>query len=269
MRRETASVVLAAGRGTRMEGFDGNKTLLPLTPHGSPFEGDHPILVHILQTLPQGPKAVVVHHRKEAVMALTRALGVTFCEQERLNGTGGALLAARAFIAGAEADRVIVTMGDVPLVRRTTYERITDRLDESSFVVLGFRPSQKRQYGVLEIDRDRVTRITEWKYWKDYPPEKQARLRICNSGIYAANRAHLMPYLELLASRPHRVHKVIDGEPREVEEFFITDLVHFLAKDGHHVAFELASDETEVMGVDDLQALMEAQASFRATYEAG
>ena len=149
-------------------------------------------------------------------------------------------------------------MGDVPLVRRTTYERITDRLDESSFVVLGFRPSQKRQYGVLEIDRDRVTRITEWKYWKDYPPEKQARLRICNSGIYAANRAHLMPYLDLLASRPHRVHKVIDGEPRE-----------FMANDGHRVAFELASDETEVMGVDDLQALMEAQASFRATYEAG
>jgi hypothetical protein len=31
----------------------------------------------------------------------------------------------------------------------------------------------------------------------------------------------------------------------------------------------LASDETEVMGVDDLQALVEAQASFRATYEAG
>jgi bifunctional UDP-N-acetylglucosamine pyrophosphorylase/glucosamine-1-phosphate N-acetyltransferase len=269
MRRETASVILAAGRGTRMEGFDGNKTLLPLKPHGSPFVGEHPILVHILQSLPQGPKAVVVHHRKEAVVALTRTSGVTYCEQERLNGTGGALLAARDFVAGTEADQVIVTMGDVPLVKRTTYERITDRLDGASFVVLGFKPCHKRQYGVIEIDRDRVTRITEWKYWKDYPPEKQAHLRICNSGIYAANRTHLMPYLDLLASRPHRVHKVIDGERRVVEEFFITDLVRFMAKDGHRVAFELASDEKEVMGVDDLQALMEAQANFRATYEAG
>ena len=143
MKKQTASVILAAGRGTRMEGFDGNKTLLPLAPHGSPFEGAHPILVHILQSLPQGPKAVVVHHRKEAVMALTRPFGVTYCEQERLNGTGGALLAARSFIAEAKADHVIVTMGDVPLVSRATYERITDRLDKSSFVVLGFRPRQQ------------------------------------------------------------------------------------------------------------------------------
>jgi bifunctional UDP-N-acetylglucosamine pyrophosphorylase/glucosamine-1-phosphate N-acetyltransferase len=269
MRKQTASVILAAGRGTRMEGFDGNKTLLPLTPHGSPFEGEHPILVHILQSLPRGPKAVVVHHRKEAVMTLTRPLGVTYCEQERLNGTGGALLAARAFIAGADADHVIVTMGDVPLVKRATYERITDRLDESSFVVLGFRPRHKKQYGVLEIDRERVTRITEWKYWKDYTPEKQGHMQICNSGIYAANRSHLMPYLDLLASRPHRVHKVIAGEPREVEEFFITDLVQFMANDGRRVAFELASDEKEVMGVDDLQALVEVQANFRAARAAG
>jgi bifunctional UDP-N-acetylglucosamine pyrophosphorylase/glucosamine-1-phosphate N-acetyltransferase len=269
MKKGTASVILAAGRGTRMEGFDGNKTLLPLAPHGSPFEGTHPILVHILQSLPQGPKAVVVHHRKEAVMALTRPSGVTFCEQERLNGTGGALLAARSFIAKAETDHLIVTMGDVPLVSRATYERITDRLDESSFVVLGFKPRHRKQYGVLEIDHDHVTRITEWKYWKDYLPERRETLQICNSGIYAATRSHLMPYLERLASCPHRVHKVIEGESREIEEFFITDLVQFMADDGHRVAFELVSDEKEVMGVDDLQSLVEAQAIFKAACTAG
>jgi bifunctional UDP-N-acetylglucosamine pyrophosphorylase/glucosamine-1-phosphate N-acetyltransferase len=262
MKKQTASVILAAGRGTRMKGFDGNKTLLPLVPHGSPFEGAHPILVHILQSLPPGPKAVVVHHRKEDVMALTRPFGLTYCEQERLNGTGGALLAASPFIAEVEADHVIVTMGDVPLVNRTTYERITGRLDESGLVVLAFRPRHKRQYGVLEIDRDRVARITEWKYWKDYPPERQEHLQICNSGIYAASRTQLMFYLDLLASRPHRVHKTIGGELKEVEEFFITDLVQLMADDGRRVAFELVSDEKEVMGVDDIQALVEAQAIF-------
>lgn len=263
MEKQTASVILAAGRGTRMEGFDGNKTLLPLTPHGSPFEGTHPILVHILQSLPQGPKAVVVHHRKEAVVALTQPFGVNYCEQERLNGTGGALLAARLFIAAADADHLIITMGDVPLVKRTTYGQLTRRLEESHFVVLGFRPRHKRQYGVLEIDGDRVKRITEWKYWKGYPPERQAHLQICNSGIYAASRVHLMPYLDLLASRPHRVRKIIDGEPREVEEFFITDLVQYMADDGRRVDFEVVSDEKEVLGVDDRQALVEAQAIFR------
>jgi len=269
MKEETASIILAAGRGTRMEGFEGNKTLLPLVPHGSPFEGTHPILGHIIQSLPPGPKAVVVHHRKETVMALTRPFGVTYCEQERLNGTGGALLAARSFIAETEADHLIVTMGDVPLVRRATYQRITDRLDKNSFVVLGFRPRHKRQYGVLEIDQGRVRRITEWKYWKDYPPERRAVLQICNSGIYAATRSHLLPYLDLLASRPHRVQKVIDGKSRDLEEFFITDLVHFMADDGCRIAFELVSDEKEVMGIDDLPALLEAQAIFKDAWSAG
>jgi len=33
---KTASLILAAGRGTRMTGYEGNKTLLPLIPTESP-----------------------------------------------------------------------------------------------------------------------------------------------------------------------------------------------------------------------------------------
>jgi len=60
----TASLILAAGRGSRMEGFEGNKTLLPLVPEKSPFEGKQPILLHILNSLPVGPRAVVVNHKR-------------------------------------------------------------------------------------------------------------------------------------------------------------------------------------------------------------
>jgi bifunctional N-acetylglucosamine-1-phosphate-uridyltransferase/glucosamine-1-phosphate-acetyltransferase GlmU-like protein len=48
-----------------------------------------------------------------------------------------------------------------------------------------------------------------------------------------------------------------------VEEFFITDLVQYMADDGRRIDFEVVSDEKEVMGVDDRQALVEAQAIFR------
>ena len=40
---ETASVILAAGRGSRMKEFEGNKTLLPLIPEKTAFEGGFPI----------------------------------------------------------------------------------------------------------------------------------------------------------------------------------------------------------------------------------
>ena len=148
---KTASLILAAGRGSRMKGFEGNKTLLPLTAGGSPFEGKQPILAHILDSLPPGPKAVVINHQKEDVINATSSFGLTYCEQPLLNGTGGALLAARGFLEGTDFDQLIITMGDVPFVKDSTYRDLLERLKYSNQAVLGFRPVEKREYGVLEI----------------------------------------------------------------------------------------------------------------------
>lgn len=261
---ETASLIMAAGRGSRMKEYEGNKTLLPLVPDRSPFEGTRPILLHILDSLPPGPKAVVVHHRKEAVLAATRRKGVEYCEQKTLDGTGGALLAAQAFIEKVESPDLIITMGDVPLVRKETYEALIGQLKNKSLVVLGFQPASKRQYGVLEIEGGRVKKIIEWKYWRTFPPERQAALRICNSGIYASRKETLLRYLPVLASRPHKIQKEINGGWKEFQEYFITDLIQYMSEDGLGVGCLLAQDETEVMGVDDLTALRKVQELFRA-----
>ncbi len=263
--RRISSLILAAGKGSRMQGFGGNKTLLPLIPTGSPFQGDRPILLHILESLPPGPKAVVIHHRKEEVVEATRGLDLMYYLQPELNGTGGALLAAREFVERPDCVRLIITMGDVPFVKRSTYLKLADGLEQNHMVVLGFSPRDKRQYGVLELEEDRVQRITEWKYWKDYPRERQDSLRICNSGIYAVNTRELIRYLPILSDRPHKVMKERDGVMTKIQEFFITDLIEWLNEDGLKVAAVLASDENEVMGIDDLSSLLSAQQYFKSS----
>jgi bifunctional UDP-N-acetylglucosamine pyrophosphorylase/glucosamine-1-phosphate N-acetyltransferase len=115
---------------------------------------------------------------------------------------------------------------------------------------------------VLDIDGTRVKRIVEWKYWSAFPKATQNRMEICNSGIYAARRKDLIPYLSVLRSRPHAVSKERDGTVIQLEEFFITDLVEFMDHDGKSVGCILADDEDEVMGVDDLSALLRAQENF-------
>ena len=260
---ETASLILAAGRGSRMKGFNGNKTLLPLAPDQSTFEGRHPILLHILDNLPPGPKALVINYKKEEVMKATRSLGLTYCEQPLLNGTGGALLAAKGFIEGQNRHQLIITMGDVPFVTDGTYVNLLKALKFNNLVVLGFDPEDKKQYGVLEIDGNRVRKIIEWKYWHTYSKEKQKELTICNSGIYAARKDDLIRYLRILEKRPHTVLKERDGEMVEVAEFFITDLIELMHKDGLTVGYGVAG-ENEVMGVDDLQSLISAQEIFSA-----
>jgi len=257
-------MILAAGRGSRMKGYAGNKTLLPLVPGKSPCEGKIPILFYILTHLPPGPKTVIVNHAKEEVMAATKGLGVSYREQPELNGTGGALLAAMDFVKAATSDCFIITMGDVPFVRTSTYMQMIERLKDHDVVVLGFRPGSRKQYGVLETAGDQVLRIIEWKYWHDFPEERKAALRICNSGIYAVTREAMRRYLPVLASRPHVVHKEVDGRLKEVREYFITDLVEFMQEDGLSTGYIVAEDEEEVMGVDDLEALERAQEIYRS-----
>jgi bifunctional UDP-N-acetylglucosamine pyrophosphorylase/glucosamine-1-phosphate N-acetyltransferase len=261
--KAVASIIMTAGRGSRMKGFEGNKTLLPLVPAGTPFRGGHPILLHIIRSLPPGPKALVVNHKKEEVIETTRSFGLSYCEQPVLNGTGGALLAAGEFIQAVDCDSLIITMGDVPLVKEGTYRRLVQSLKGQPFAVLGFKPSDKRQYGVLDMDETGVKRIVEWKYWSTYPGETQNRMNICNSGIYAARRKDLIPYLSVLRTRPHAVSKEREGRMVQVEEYFVTDLVELLDRDGKRVGCIVAEDEDEVMGVDDLSALLRAQEKFK------
>jgi bifunctional UDP-N-acetylglucosamine pyrophosphorylase/glucosamine-1-phosphate N-acetyltransferase len=258
-----ASIIMAAGRGSRMKNYSGSKTLLPLDPAASVYEGHQPIILYLMDRLPDGPKAIIVNHCKSDVMAATRASGAAYIEQPVLNGTGGAILAAGDFINSLSVDAVIITMGDVPFVKKETYLSMADGLSAHDLMILGFSPVDKKQYGVLEIDSGKVKKITEWKYWRDYPAERQAELTVCNSGIYAVRRPALMHYLPILASRPQIVQKKVNGKLTDIEEFFFTDMIEYMVQDGKPVGYHVVDDEMETMGVDDIDALQKAQAVFK------
>ena len=259
----TASLIFAAGKGSRMKGYSGNKTLLPLIAHGSPYEGKRPILLHIIDNLPSGPKALVLNYRKEDLIKATASLDLDYYEQPLLDGTGGALIASREFILHREYDRLLITMGDVPFVRPSTYDRLLKALDNNHMAILGFRPADKREYGVLDIRKGRVTGIIEWKYWSEYPAHKQETLDICNSGIYASRKDEIIKYLDILKNRPHTVFKERNGKMTQVKEYFITDMVELMHGDGLRIGYVTAEDEDEVMGVDDRQSLIKAQDIFQ------
>jgi bifunctional UDP-N-acetylglucosamine pyrophosphorylase/glucosamine-1-phosphate N-acetyltransferase len=254
--QKAASIIFAAGYGSRMKGYSGNKTLLPLLPGSSHFAGEHPLILEIINNLPSGPKAVVVHYKKDEVIEATRDLGIEFCEQPVPNGTGGALIAAEDFLEQIEEKHVIITMGDVPLVKKITYQTLVARLSDHDLAVLGFKPRDRAQYGMLEIEDGTVERITEWRYWKEYPAERKNRYDVFNSGVYAAERTALIRYLKKLQQRPHRIMKERDGHMVEIEEYFITDLVELARDDGCKVGFALAEETCEVMGIDTVKDLV-------------
>lgn len=256
--KEVVSVIFAAGKGSRMKGYQGNKTLLPLIPKGSLYDGEHPLLMEVLMNLPPGPKGIVVNHFADAVREATTHIQPTYIPQPETNGTGGALLISKPFLQSVRQDYAIITMGDVPLIRSETYRELIDRLALNRMMLLAFEPQDRAQYGMIETEGDRAVRIVEWKYWKEYPADHQAKLRFCNAGVYAAHRGVLLKYMDLLEKQPHRVRKQRGDMWVTIEEYFLTDIVELMSKDNLPIGVVAVSEE-EVIGVDTPEALKRVQ----------
>ncbi len=264
-----ASLVFAAGRGTRMKGYPGNKTLLPLIPAKSPYEGARPLIREVLDNLPPGPEGNRGQlPRRNEVRRATEGPGISFIHQPVINGTGGALLAAHSFLDSADADRVIITMGDVPLIQSATYSRLIHLLDRYELALLGFECKDRANYGMIETDGERVKGIVEWKYWKDFPLERQSGLKYCNAGVYAARRTTLLRYMVRMAERPHEVRKLRDGAWLTIKEYFLTDLAEMMNGDGLLVAMTSVPQE-EATGVDSPESLLVVQKLYARLHGRG
>jgi NDP-sugar pyrophosphorylase family protein len=101
-------VILAAGRGTRM----GNLT--EVTPKPLLQAGNRTLLEHKLDQLPDEIDEVVIvvgylnHKIREHLGTTYKGLPISYAEQKELNGTAGAVYAAKHLLH----DRFIVMMGD-------------------------------------------------------------------------------------------------------------------------------------------------------------
>lgn len=265
--KRACSLILAAGRGSRMKDYGGNKALLPLIPKAGPFTGRRPFIVEILSNLPEGQKGVVVHHHKEDVINCLKEERVEFIYQPELNGTGGALLCAKEFLERTEEQNVIVTMGDVPLVRKKTFLSLLKGLNSFDVMALGFIPENKKQFGIFITETDRLIDIVEWKYWKDWGYDQIQRHKICNAGIYSFKKHVILKLLPELQNSPHEVIKEIEGRLISFKEYFITDIIKIANSKNYKVGYTLATNPDEVMGVDDLEALKKIQKLYLDSFE--
>ena len=235
---ETAAIILAAGKGTRMKS-DLHKVLHPIA--------GKPMLRHLIDATRDFAPArtvVVVGAGRDQVEAAVAPLGVAIAHQAEQLGTGHAVLQAREALAGFAGD-VLILYGDVPLVATATMRAMIDRLhapDAPAVVVLAFRAADPAAYGRVIADAEgRIDRIVEYK---DASADERA-VTLCNSGLMAARASDLFDLLDHV------------GNDNAAGEYYLPDIVTIAAADGRHSAMvEVA--EAEVAGVNsraDLAAL--------------
>jgi bifunctional UDP-N-acetylglucosamine pyrophosphorylase / glucosamine-1-phosphate N-acetyltransferase len=235
--RKTATVVLAAGLGTRMKS-DRPKVMHPLA--------GRPMIRHLLATLETlaPDRQVIVVGPEMADVARAVAPHPTAVQRERL-GTGHAVMAAREALAGFDGD-VLIVFGDTPLLAAASLARLLAvRRSEAApaVVVLGFRPADPGGYGRLVTGPDGALQaIVEAR---DATADLRA-IGLCNSGVMAVDAARLFPLLDRI------------GNGNDKGEYYLTDIVALARADGLNCAF-VEGDETELLGINSRAELAVAE----------
>ncbi len=239
---KTLSIVLAAGKGTRM------KSGLPKGLHAI---AGRSLLGHVLSTSAEalgGEAAVVVGPGMDNVRAEADRwiAGLNCYLQPEQNGTCDAVLAAREAIA--QADDVFVLFCDTPLLRPGTLLQMRDALAAGAHVaVLGFEAADPTGYGRLLTSEDGgLMAIREHKDASD----AERAVKLCNSGVMAFRCPDLLGLLDQITN------------DNANGEYYLTDVVQ-IARAAGLKTVAVVSDEAQLLGINDRVQLAGAESVYQ------
>ncbi len=234
---QLAHIILAAGKGTRM------KSRLPKVLH--PIL-DQPMILYAVDTSHRvtGRKPIlVIGHAADQVRGTVGDRADYVLQQEQL-GTGHAVMVAMPSVRDW-ADVVLVTYGDMPLLRADTLRHLvqTHADTQSTITMLSVILEDPHGYGrVLRDDAGNVIGVVEEV---DATPE-QREIRELNAGIYCFDVAWLEEHLPLIQPSP------IKGE------YYLPELIGMAVAEGRRVTAIPVDDPQEVVGINTRVHLAEA-----------
>ena len=237
--RELAAVLLAAGMGTRM------RSELPKVLHTALGIS---LVEHVLKAVRRAGIrriVVVVGHQAERVQAALHGQDLHFALQEPQLGTGHAVQQAEPHLDDFDGD-VVVLCGDTPLLRAETLVGLhaTHRELAAVATVLTAEVDDPSGYGrIVRAANGDVLRIVEQKD----ASASEKRLREINSGLFVfASRALFQA-----------LNKV--GADNAAREYYLTDTLEILRRDGARVSAHRCDDPREVLGVNTPEQLHEVE----------
>lgn len=238
-----AVVILAAGKGTRMNNPGKAKVMFPLS--GTPMID---YVVRQALSLDAAPLVVVVGYEKQSVMEYLSAAfpgQVVFAAQDTQLGTGHAVMQTREALAGHPGS-VLILSGDVPLLRSETLTAFADSHAASGAVlsVLSVTAPDPTGYGRIIRDAEgNFERIVEHKD----ATETERTVDEINSGIYIVDTDRLFSALDSVSNSNAQ------------GEYYLTDIVGILRSQGLPVHAWRSEAYGEVQGINTVDQLAAAE----------
>jgi len=237
----TAVVILAAGKGTRMRS-NRAKVLHELNAR--------PMIHYVVQTaltvaVPGKVHVVVGHQAGEVQQAVARDFETGFVTQAEQLGTGHAVQCALPHLA-SQIEHVVILCGDVPLLTPATVKGLLSRHVQSGsdITVLAVQLSDPTGYGRVLLDgHANLQGIVE----EADADERQKKINLINSGICCVRKAILEDVLGRVQS------------DNAQQEFYLTDIIGIGRRRGLRLGVEVGKNAQEVMGINTLAELKRAE----------
>ena len=237
--KSLAVIVLAAGKGTRMESSLA-KVLQPL--------GGRPLLHYVLDflaPLQANRSIIVVGFQSDRVRLEFSNHELEFAEQKEQLGTGHAVRQAESVLADFEGD-VLVVCGDMPFVKSTTLATLLERHRETGALctLLTLKTPEKKDFGcIIRDEKGAVVKIVEQK---DASIEEK-KVYEFNAGVYCFDKCFLF---NALAS--------LDNDNAQ-KEFYLTDTIRYIVESGFGVEAVQIQDAAELFGINSIKDLERAE----------
>lgn len=237
--KNTAAVILAAGKGTRMN------SELPKVLHEA---CGLPLVRHVVRQVKKlGIKKiiVVVGYRKDLVSEALKNDGVTIVVQKEQLGTGHAVMASQRALKGFTGD-VIVLDGDVffsdPKILKDFSKYHRTQKYEMSIITEGL----DEPYGYGRIIRDRKRNVVAIREELDATRDEKA-IKEINAGIYVFKGERLFTSLRKIKKNPKK------------KEYYLTDIVEVYRAANRRIGGYCIDEDTPILGVNDRVQLADVQ----------
>lgn len=237
-------VILGAGEGTRM------KSCLPKVLHKA---AGKELISHVIDCLNNAVKmqklVVVVGSGSDLVIEYLKQYNADHVLQKERLGSAHALLCAKNKLKNLDG-QLIVMCGDTPLVKSST---IKDLLkyhikNKNSATVLSGMVNNPFGYGRIVRDSNgAVICIVEEKS----ATKEEKEIKEINSGIYCFDLKVLWKALNKVDNKNNK------------KEYYLTDVIEILNKDGYKTDAVALTDEEEILGVNNRVQLAVAEKILR------
>lgn len=241
-----ASIVLAAGKGTRM------KSELPKVMHK--LLG-RPMIFWVLELLSGvgiNRNIVVIGYKADMVSEHLMDFTCQTVVQDEQLGTGHAVMCTKS-VLGRFDGNILIICGDTPLFRRDTILSFMKRHAESNSKLSVLTAVMKDASGYGRIIHphsveDSICGIVEEKD----ASELEKDIKEVNTGVYAINSAILFRLLDMV--RPENAQR----------EYYLTDIVRFAVLHGEMIRAICCASSDEALGVNSKDDLIKAEAIMSA-----